>query len=118
MHGLRGSPEVPGGGPVSESTAEHPRRRGADTFSGQFKALWPVITAFCSIIMACCLTYAAWDGLKTKSAEHTMRIEKVEGDVDILKQTMAAQTAILGRVESALGNIDRGLRRRYRDDAP
>lgn len=96
---------------MSEAPAEHPRRRGGDGLLGQLKAIWP-------IIMACCVTYAAWDGLKTKSAEHTTRIEKVEGDVDILKQTMAAQTAILSRVESTVRSIDRGIRRHAVDPDP
>lgn len=96
---------------MSDTVSEHPRRRGGDSLLGQVWALR-------YIIAACCVFYATWDGLKTKSAEHTTRIEKVEGDVDVLKQTMAAQTAILSRVESTVRSIDRGIHRRASDPDP
>lgn len=111
MSPMRSSPEINGGKMTQDGQDPGYRRRSSDGIIGQIRHLWPVIAAVA-------VGYSAWDGVKTKTYENSSSIEDVKKDVDTLKQGMAAQMAILTRVETSVNGIERGLRRRYKEDGP
>jgi hypothetical protein len=93
---------------MSEALVDRPRRRDSDNIIGQLKTLWPVL-----LILA--TSYAAWERVRIKTNDNTDGLAKVVGEVDILKQTAAVQTAMLARIEDTVKEIARSQRRR-RDD--
>lgn len=92
----------------TESIEDRPRRRGADSIVGQVKSLWP-------ILVMCCVGYAAWEKVRSKTEDNTITINKTVDDVNILKQTCAVQTAMLLEIKDVVKDIARSQRRRSND---
>ncbi len=84
------------------------RRRESDSVIGQLKSLWPVL-------VFCCIGYAAWEVQRSRLTDTTTLAVDTAKDVNILKQTVAVQTAMLQEIKETVKEIAKSQRRRAVD---